>query len=53
LIPANGKISLAPGGKHLMLKQPIKHLIAGEKVDLQLSFASGQTQTVTVKVEVR
>ncbi len=39
-----------PGGKHLMLKGPSRHLTAGQSVDLTLIFESGQQQTITVKV---
>jgi copper(I)-binding protein/cytochrome oxidase Cu insertion factor (SCO1/SenC/PrrC family) len=50
-IPANGQMKLAPGGKHLMLKQPVKDLTAGEEVELSIQFQSGKSQTISVKVK--
>lgn len=40
-IPADGRLSFAPGGLHLMLIDPKKPLVAGDKVHLRLEFASG------------
>ncbi len=50
VIAAGGQARFEPGGKHLMLKGPIRHLIAGQTVDLTLLFASGQRQTISIKV---
>lgn len=50
VIPAGGMARLEPGGRHLMLEQPDRHLEAGEAVDLTLRFRGGKRQTVTVKV---
>ena len=50
-IPAKGKVSLAPGGYHLMfidLKEPLK---AGEVVDIQLKFK--KAGTVNTKFQVQ
>ena len=49
-IPAGGQTSLAPGGKHLMLREPVRRLRAGDKVEMTLIFESGSRQTVSVKV---
>jgi copper(I)-binding protein len=49
-IAPNGQIQLAPGGKHLMLMGPKKHLTTGQQVDMTLTFKSGKKQTVTIKV---
>lgn len=46
-IPAGGKVTLAPGGHHLMLFGLTKALNAGDRVPATLSFASG----AKVKVE--
>lgn len=50
VIPAEGQIRFAPGGMHLMLKKPRKHLTTGQQVDMTLTFESGEKQTVSVKV---
>ena len=52
-IPANGQIQLKPGGMHLMLKQPRRHLTTGQKVDMTLTFKSGKKQWVSVQVAAR
>ena len=51
VIPANGRVELAPGGKHLMLHSAYKPPAAGTKIDLTLSFASGKTQVLHVAVK--
>jgi len=51
LIPANGRVELAPGGKHLMMHSPTETLAAGKQVDITLNFASGETQTLHVAVK--
>jgi hypothetical protein len=53
-VPAAGKVSLKPGGLHLMLidlKQPLKE---GSRVPITLTFQSGAAKTtVSVEAEVR
>ena len=51
VIPANGRVELAPGGKHLMMHGPTDALSAGEHIDLTLSFATGETQDLHVIVK--
>ena len=53
MIPANGQIQFAPGGKHLMLMGPKEHLTKGQKVNMTLTFKSGKKQTVTINVAAR
>jgi copper(I)-binding protein len=53
IIPANGQIQFKPGGMHLMLKQPLRHLTTGQKVDMTLIFKSGRKQKVSVNVAAR
>ena len=53
VIAAGGQARFEPGGKHLMLKGPIRHLTTGQSVELTLVFDSGQQQTITVKVDDR
>lgn len=50
VVAAGSQSRLEPGGKHLMLKGPKEHLVAGQNVDLTLIFESGQRQTISVKV---
>jgi copper(I)-binding protein len=50
-IPANGSVSLSPGGYHVMLMNLRQDLVEGETVPLTLTFESGKT--LTVEAEVR
>jgi copper(I)-binding protein len=52
-IPANGRVQLGPGGKHLMMTDPQTHLSTGQKVDMTLTFRSGRTQLLSVDVASR
>ena len=49
-IPASGQAKLSPGGKHLMLIGPRKHLKEKERIEMVLTFESGDKQKVSVKV---
>lgn len=49
-IPANGSVSLSPGGLHLMLFEPTTELEIGQTVSLLLHFADGQQLTVAMPV---
>lgn len=51
VIPANGRVELAPGGKHLMMHGPTESLPVGKQIDIRLNFASGATQTLNVAVK--
>ena len=53
VIPANGRAKLEPGGRHLMLRNPQHYFVAGETVDLTLSFESGIRQKISLKVAAR
>ena len=50
-VPSNGMAKLERGGKHLMLKKPVKEMEAGDTVDLVLKFKSGKKQRLMVKVK--
>ncbi len=50
VVPAGGQARFEPGGRHLMLKRPLRHLTAGDTVDLTLTFRSGRKQAVSVRV---
>ena len=53
VVPAQGQIQFEPGGKHLMMMGPREHLITGQKIDMTLTFKSGEKQTVSVKVAAK
>jgi periplasmic copper chaperone A len=40
-IPAQGKVTLAPAGYHLMLEDPNHALVPGDMVDITLDFSDG------------
>lgn len=50
-IPAGGRVVLEPGGYHLMLMGLQRDLVAGERLPLTLTFASGKQ--LTIEAEVR
>ena len=50
-IASGGSLTLAPGGNHLMFMGLTEPLAVGETIDITLSFASGQTATITAPVE--
>jgi copper(I)-binding protein len=49
-IPAEGTVTLEPGGYHVMLIDLAKPLAAGETFDLTLTFENAGEQVVTVTV---
>jgi len=49
-IPANGKVTLRPGGYHIMLEGLAHGLIAGGTMKLTLTFQSGTVVSLTVPV---
>jgi copper(I)-binding protein len=49
-IPAKGKLSFAPGGKHVMLFQIGPAVQAGKSIPLSLAFASGKRLEVQAMV---
>lgn len=50
VIPAKGRATFSPGGRHLMLKSPKRYLAEGQKVELTLSFKSGESQKILFDV---
>ena len=50
-IPAGGTVKLAPGGLHLMLMGLTQILQAGQMLEVELTFASGQTLRVPAYVK--
>jgi copper(I)-binding protein/mono/diheme cytochrome c family protein len=53
VIPAQGQVRLAPGGMHLMLKGPQQHFTSGQRLDMILTFDSGEQQTILMMVASR
>lgn len=49
-IPARGRVSLAPGGLHLMLFRPVGPVRDGDQVDFTLTFDDGWTLELDVPV---
>ncbi len=49
-IPARGEQVLQPGGYHLMLMEPTRPLVVGDKIELTLRFRSGRSVTIEVSV---
>ena len=50
-VPADGSVTLEPGGNHIMLMDLQRDLNPGETVTLTLTFSSGKT--LTVEAEIR
>ncbi len=51
VVPAKGKVTLAPGGLHIMLLQARKPLLPGKHIELQLYFSNGQQQAIQLPVK--
>lgn len=50
-IPAQGKVTLGPGGLHMMLIDPKQVLKAGDKVNLTLMFTDGSKSIIDASVK--
>jgi len=50
-VPANGSVTLKPGGYHIMLIGLTEPFNAGQSVPMTLNFESGQSTTVTFEVK--
>jgi copper(I)-binding protein len=50
VIPARGHVQMQPGGKHLMLMGPRRHIRDGQQLELKLIFTSGTEQIVSLDV---
>jgi copper(I)-binding protein len=51
ILSTNGSVSFQPGGMHLMLMKPKKHLMAGNSISLTLVFADESSMTITAPVK--
>lgn len=49
-VPANGKLVLERGGRHLMLFNPVDHYQAGQQISITLGRDDGTTMTITPEV---
>ena len=50
-IPANSELELEPGGYHIMLFNPARHLLAGDKTSCSMKFDDGTT--IAIELEIR
>lgn len=50
VVPARGTLDLAPGGTHLMLHEPKRALVPGDRVEIVLRDASGVDHVATFEV---
>lgn len=52
-VPSGDFVQLKPGGLHLMMMGPRRHLMLGETIEVDLHFEGGSTQRLVLKVEDR
>jgi len=50
-IPANSGLKLEPGGYHIMLFNPARHLLAGDRTSCSMKFDDGTM--ITIDLEIR
>ncbi|HID48508.1 MAG TPA: copper chaperone PCu(A)C, partial [Chromatiales bacterium] len=53
VIPAGGRVELAPGGFHLMLIKPGRVFRAGDTITVTLQLDNGQSLAVPMPVKKR
>ena len=53
LTAADGTLTLEPGGLHVMCMQLVEPLVAGDEVDLAVTFEQAGTFDVKVSIEDR
>lgn len=51
VIPAGGSFVLEPGANHIMFLELKQSLLAGDRVELTVTFSDGSTQKITVVVK--
>jgi periplasmic copper chaperone A len=49
-IPSKGQFDFYPGNIHLMMIEPVEATIIGQKIPVEVTFGSGQQQTVFFEV---
>jgi len=50
-IPANGKLTLKPGGYHLMLIKPSKWFKQGDNIELNFTLSNNETLKIAVDIK--
>jgi copper(I)-binding protein len=50
-IAANSELELEPGGYHIMLFNPARHLLAGDRTSCSMKFDDGTT--IAIQLEIR
>lgn len=50
-LPAQSHISLKPGSLHIMLFELTKPLVEGEAIEVEVTFANGETQTFQAPIK--
>lgn len=50
-VPANGTVELKPGSLHIMLFNLKQPLVEGEAIDVELTFANGQTHAFSAPIK--
>lgn len=50
-LPAHGEVTLKPGGYHIMLLEVKQPLIEGNHINITLSYANGESETLEVPVK--
>ncbi|ROV60425.1 copper chaperone PCu(A)C [Vibrio ponticus] len=50
-LPAHSHTSLKPGSLHIMLFDLTKPLVEGENIEVEISFANGETQTFSAPIK--
>jgi len=51
VVPAEGSLTLEPGGLHIMFMGVAEPLVPGAEVEITLEFSDGSTQTITAVVK--
>lgn len=51
VVPAEGSLTLEPGGLHIMFMGVTEPLVPGAEVEITLEFSDGSTQTITAVVK--
>jgi copper(I)-binding protein len=49
-LPANGSVTLVPGGLHIMLIDLTRELAPGDEVSLTLNFKNADPLTITAEI---
>jgi copper(I)-binding protein len=50
-LPAGQTVALKPGGKHLMLVEPLRPINIGDPIEIIINFADGSVQRTRLEVQ--